>query len=114
MSGDITDKREGTRVVQADGGPNGRRASSTAGLARLDHLYDSVAHLRESGGRDTHHRLFYGRRGTPTQWSLADALTSLEPGRRAPSSIRPASPPSRRVARHPVAGRRAAAGRQRL
>jgi cystathionine beta-lyase len=23
---------------------------------------------------------FYGRRGTPTQWSLADALTELEPG----------------------------------
>jgi len=43
-------------------------------------LYDSVQHLREAAGRDTHHRLFYGRKGTPTQWSLADALTSLEPG----------------------------------
>jgi cystathionine beta-lyase len=36
--------------------------------------------LRASGAADTHHRLFYGRRGTPTQWSLADALTELEPG----------------------------------
>ncbi|OZA91330.1 MAG: cystathionine beta-lyase [Azorhizobium sp. 39-67-5] len=33
-----------------------------------------------AAGRDTHHRLFYGRKGTPTQWSLADALTALEPG----------------------------------
>jgi cystathionine beta-lyase len=24
--------------------------------------------------------LYYGRRGTPTQWALADALTALEPG----------------------------------
>ena len=42
-------------------------------------LYDSVADL-ESRGRDTHDRLFYGRRGTPTVWALADALTQLEPG----------------------------------
>ncbi|UIJ45307.1 cystathionine beta-lyase [Sphingomonas cannabina] len=43
-------------------------------------LYDSVADLRAGAARDTHHRLFYGRRGTPTQWSLAEALTELEPG----------------------------------
>jgi len=42
-------------------------------------LYDSVADL-ETRGSDTHHRLFYGRRGTPTVWALADALTQLEPG----------------------------------
>ncbi|MCU0729435.1 MAG: cystathionine beta-lyase [Sphingopyxis sp.] len=42
-------------------------------------LYDSVAEL-EARGRDTHDRLFYGRRGTPTVWALADALTALEPG----------------------------------
>ena len=42
-------------------------------------LYDSVADL-EARGRDTHDRLFYGRRGTPTVWALADALTDLEPG----------------------------------
>lgn len=43
-------------------------------------LYDSVAHLRAAASGDTHHQLYYGRRGTPTQWSLADALTELEPG----------------------------------
>lgn len=33
---------------------------------------------RESG--DTHDLLYYGRRGTPTVWALADALTEMEPG----------------------------------
>ena len=42
-------------------------------------LYEDVAHLR-AAVHDTHERLFYGRKGTPTAWSLADALTSLEPG----------------------------------
>lgn len=42
-------------------------------------LYDSVADL-DARGRDTHDKLFYGRRGTPTVWALADALTELEPG----------------------------------
>lgn len=43
-------------------------------------LYDDVAHLRRAAGSSTHERLFYGRKGTPTAWSLADALTQLEPG----------------------------------
>src|SRR5262249_9493579 len=42
-------------------------------------LYDDVADMRARVS-DTHHRLYYGRRGTPTQWALADALTELEPG----------------------------------
>jgi cysteine-S-conjugate beta-lyase len=42
-------------------------------------LYDSVADL-EARGRDTHDRLFYGRRGTPTVWALADALNGMEAG----------------------------------
>ena len=83
-----TDKRVGdaTKVVLA-----GRRAEWTRGVGEgaivsppvwraSTILYDSVAHLRDSATRDTHHRLFYGRKGTPTQWSLADALTALEPG----------------------------------
>ena len=75
------DTRPETKVVTA-----GRRREWTAGVVNTPVwrastiLYDDVAHLRASGASDTHHRLFYGRRGTPTQWSLADALTSLEPG----------------------------------
>jgi cystathionine beta-lyase len=70
-----------TQVVEA-----GRRTEWTQGIVNTPVwrastiLYDTVADLRAAGGRDTHHRLFYGRRGTPTQWSLADALTALEPG----------------------------------
>lgn len=72
---------DATRVVTA-----GRRREWTQGIVNTPVwrastiLYDSVADLRAGGSRDTHHRLFYGRRGTPTQWSLADALTELEPG----------------------------------
>ena len=36
-------------------------------------LYDDVAHLRQAAASSTHERLFYGRKGTPTAWSLADA-----------------------------------------
>ena len=74
-------KGDATRVVAA-----GRRKEWTQGIVNTPVwrastiLYDSVADLRAAGGRDTHHRLFYGRKGTPTQWSLADALTELEPG----------------------------------
>ncbi len=70
-----------TRVVTG-----GRRAEWTGGVVNVPVwrastiLYESVAHLRATGAADTHHTLFYGRRGTPTQWSLADALTQLEPG----------------------------------
>jgi cystathionine beta-lyase len=42
-------------------------------------LFDDVAHLRSSA-RNPDAGLYYGRRGTPTQWALAEALTELEPG----------------------------------
>ena len=78
---DRDDTKPATKVVTA-----GRRKEWTSGIVNppvwraSTILYDDVAHLRAAAGRDTHHRLFYGRRGTPTQWSLADALTELEPG----------------------------------
>src|SRR3546814_8254238 len=36
--------------------------------------------LRSAAGPSTHERLFYGLKGTPTAWSLADALSEMEPG----------------------------------
>jgi cysteine-S-conjugate beta-lyase len=43
-------------------------------------LYDDVASLRAAAaGPDTHHTLFYGRRGAPTGWALAEAINDLEP-----------------------------------
>ncbi|MEP2103672.1 MAG: cystathionine beta-lyase [Parasphingorhabdus sp.] len=44
------------------------------------HLYDNVADLRAGVKNNEDGRFFYGRRGSPTQWSLADALTEMEPG----------------------------------
>ena len=81
MSGGGGKKGDGTRVVGA-----GRRPEWTQGIVNppvwraSTILYDSVGDLRASASKDSHHRLYYGRRGTPTQWSLADALTELEPG----------------------------------
>lgn len=80
MSNPADGRRDATRVVTA-----GRRDEWTQGIVNTPVwrastiLYDSVADMR-AAGRDTHQRLFYGRRGTPTQWSLADALNELEPG----------------------------------
>ena len=80
MSGADDGQGDLTRVVVA-----GRRDEWTRGIVNTPVwrastiIYDSVADMR-AAARDTHHRLFYGRRGTPTQWSLADALNSLEPG----------------------------------
>ncbi|WBY06529.1 cystathionine beta-lyase [Sphingomonas sp. 7/4-4] len=77
----MSDEKDATKVVQA-----GRRSEWTQGIVNppvwraSTILYDSVAELRARGAADTHHKLFYGRRGTPTQWSLAEALTELEPG----------------------------------
>ncbi|MBR0553094.1 cystathionine beta-lyase [Stakelama marina] len=74
-------KAKATQLVLA-----GRRKEWTRGIVSppvwraSTVLYDDVASMRANAVRDTHHRLFYGRRGTPTQWSLADALTELEPG----------------------------------
>jgi cystathionine beta-lyase len=39
-----------------------------------------MAALRAGPARNEDGRFFYGRRGGPTQWALADALTELEPG----------------------------------
>jgi cysteine-S-conjugate beta-lyase len=41
-------------------------------------LFDDVAEL--NAAKPTVGTFYYGRRGTPTTWSLAEALTELEPG----------------------------------
>jgi len=43
-------------------------------------LFDSYADLREGVKNPAAKKLFYGRKGTPTQWSLESALTELECG----------------------------------
>jgi cysteine-S-conjugate beta-lyase len=74
-------KRPATQAVQG-----GRRAEWTGGIVNppvwraSTILYDDVAALRAGTKSNADGMLFYGRRGTPTQWSLADALTEMEPG----------------------------------
>ncbi|MDQ2878336.1 MAG: PLP-dependent transferase, partial [Pseudomonadota bacterium] len=81
MSDNDKPRADATRVISA-----GRREEWTQGIVNTPVwrastiLYDSVADLRARPTDGTHHKLFYGRRGTPTQWSLADALNELEPG----------------------------------
>ncbi|MCJ8156708.1 cystathionine beta-lyase [Sphingomonas sp. LaA6.9] len=78
--GDGGGRGDATRLVQA-----GRRQEWAGAVVNppvwraSTILYGSVAEMR---GRqhDTHHQFYYGRRGTPTQWSLAEALTEMEPG----------------------------------
>lgn len=43
------------------------------------HLYEDMAALHRGPASNEDGRFFYGRRGAPTQWALADALTQLEP-----------------------------------
>nr|WP_244877985.1 cystathionine beta-lyase [Croceibacterium atlanticum] len=43
------------------------------------HLYEDTAALAK-GRPNVDGNFYYGRRGSPTQWALCDALTQLEPG----------------------------------
>ena len=73
-------KRAETKVVEA-----GRRKEWTQGIVNppiyraSTILFDSVADMRAAGAGRVG-TLHYGRSGTPTTWSLAEALTELEPG----------------------------------
>ena len=42
-------------------------------------LYENTAALKAGVRTNADGEWFYGRRGTPTQWSLADAITALDP-----------------------------------
>ncbi len=74
-------KKPATRVTTA-----GRRPEWTGPVVNTPVwrastiLYDSVADLRQGPKHNADGHWFYGRRGTPTQWALAEALTELEPG----------------------------------
>ncbi len=65
---------------------SGRRSEWTGSVVNppvwraSTHLYKSVADLRSGLSTNQDGQFFYGRRGSPTQWSLAEALTEMEPG----------------------------------
>jgi cystathionine beta-lyase len=62
----------------------GRRKAWTQGIVNpavwraSTILYDTVADLEAGKKTNRDGALFYGRRGTPTQWALAEAITALE------------------------------------
>jgi len=78
---DANDLGIGTRLVGA-----GRRPEWTGPVVNppiwraSTHLYENMAAHADGPRHNEDGRFFYGRRGAPTQWALADALTSLEAG----------------------------------
>ncbi|MEM1197207.1 MAG: cystathionine beta-lyase [Pseudomonadota bacterium] len=78
---EIAPSTGGTLLARA-----GRRAEWTGPVVNTPvwrastHLYASEAERKAATGSDKDGDFFYGRRGAPTQWSLAEALTELEPG----------------------------------
>jgi cystathionine beta-lyase len=79
--GDDSTRKPATRVVRG-----GRRPEWTGPVVNppvwraSTHLYANDAERREAGKHNNDGQFFYGRRGAPTQWALADALTALEQG----------------------------------
>jgi cystathionine beta-lyase len=73
-------RRPATRIVEA-----GRRDEWTGAVVNppvwrgSTHLYADSADLARGRPNEDGH-FYYGRRGSPTQWALAEALTELEPG----------------------------------
>ena len=83
MSGSDSGKplKPATRLVRG-----GRRKEWTGPVVNppvwraSTHLYDKDADRHTAGGNNADGQFFYGRRGAPTQWALAEALTQIEPG----------------------------------
>lgn len=77
---DHASDRDATRIVGAGRHPEWTRGIVSTPVWRASTvLFDDVAALG-AAAKDANAQLYYGRRGTPTQWSLADGLTALEPG----------------------------------
>ncbi|KWV90425.1 cystathionine beta-lyase [Erythrobacter sp. YT30] len=81
MSDDGKDLKPETRITHA-----GRREEWTGRVVNTPvwrastHLYTSEAERKAANKSNADGDFFYGRRGAPTQWSLAEALTEIEPG----------------------------------
>lgn len=78
---DDKDTRPATRLTHAGRRPEWTgRVVNTPVWRASTHLYESEAQRKAATGSDKDGDFFYGRRGAPTQWSLAQALTEMEPG----------------------------------
>lgn len=80
MSKGGKDLRPATRLAGAGRRPEWTGAVVNPPVWRAStHLYADSADLAK-GRPNEDGQFYYGRRGAPTQWALADALTALEPG----------------------------------
>jgi cystathionine beta-lyase len=76
----MKERKPGTRVVEAGRRPEWTGAVVNPPVWRAStHLYADSADLAR-GRANEDGQFYYGRRGAPTQWALAEALTELEPG----------------------------------
>ena len=74
------DAKPATRLVSAGRRPEWTGAVVNPPVWRAStHLYADSADLAR-GRPNADGEFYYGRRGAPTQWALAEALTELEPG----------------------------------
>ena len=73
--------RPATTVVQGGRRPEWTGAVVNPPVWRASTiLYPDTGALKDGLKSNADGNWFYGRRGTPTQWALADALTELDPG----------------------------------
>lgn len=71
----------GGRRKEWTGAPNSSSSVVNPPIWRgSTHLYENMAALKEGPRTNADGAFFYGRRGAPTQWALAEALTQIEPG----------------------------------
>lgn len=77
---DLSGQAIATQLVHAGRGPGFSEGIVNPPVWRASTiLFDTCADL-EAANSAPDAQLYYGRRGTPTQWALEDALTALEPG----------------------------------
>ncbi|TNE55310.1 MAG: cystathionine beta-lyase [Sphingomonadales bacterium] len=81
MSDNHKPRKPSTRLVEA-----GRRKEWTGAVVSppvwraSTHIYATEADRKAALSSNQDGTFYYGRRGAPTQWSLAEALTEIEPG----------------------------------
>ena len=82
MSGDSpSDAHPATRLVAAGRRPEWTARAVNPPVWRASTiLYDDCAALEAGARSNRDGEWFYGRRGTPSHWALAEALTGMEPG----------------------------------
>lgn len=84
-TGALSEDRPSRRKIATRLVEGGRRPEWTGPLVNppvwrgSTHLYDTYDELARGHPNEDGH-FYYGRRGAPTQWALAEGLTELEPG----------------------------------